>query len=256
MCGATGEALHYLEPGKGLSPRVRGNHQGWHRLAHRLGSIPACAGQPLLAARPGLRPRVYPRVCGATLRMTALPNRGWGLSPRVRGNPQQLDEALTALGSIPACAGQPIRAAGPARRPGVYPRVCGATVAVREPATPETGLSPRVRGNRPKAHAVPGSCGSIPACAGQPAAEVFLMEGPWVYPRVCGATADEDGPLKPTGVYPRVCGATGRLSSACTARSGLSPRVRGNPSPGMGKTSSTGSIPACAGQPSLEMGAK
>ena len=71
-------------------------------------------------------------------------------------------------GSIPACAGEPMRRS-PDRVCGrVYPRVCGGTCMNLLKMLSPSGLSPRVRGN-PKALAV---CllakGSIPACAGEP----------------------------------------------------------------------------------------
>ena len=48
----------------GLSPRVRGSPGLDRQDAARRGSIPACAGEPLLGALGGLGLRVYPRVCG------------------------------------------------------------------------------------------------------------------------------------------------------------------------------------------------
>ena len=53
-------------------------------------------------------------------------------------------------------------------------------------------------------------------------------------------------------VYPRVCGGTRGNHSACQTRRGLSPRVRGNPSPPSGPPAWPGSIPACAGEPCIE----
>ena len=93
------------------------------------------------------------------------------------------------------------------------------------------GLSPRVRGNRAQRIAGQRSPGSIPACAGEP--------------RIPPAG-------QPTGgVYPRVCGGT--LTSAGEGRQslGLSPRVRGNPRPIRPPLTLWGSIPACAGEPSV-----
>ena len=74
----------------------------------------------------------------------------------------------------------------------------------------DMGLSPRVRGNRKAVASTTCTCGSIPACAGEPRPGCGPGSGTWVYPRVCGGTR-----------------------SAATPRgwpSGLSPRVRGNPS--------------------------
>ncbi len=50
-------------------------------------------------------------------------------------------------------------------------------------------------------------------------------------------------------VYPRACGGTGTPSSRGRARTGLSPRVRGNRYSFQSRSSSNGSIPARAGEP-------
>ena len=91
------------------------------------------------------------------------------------------------------------------------------------------GLSPRVRGNpgcRPFGHS---NGGSIPACAGEPSLQERQWNGPQVYPRVCGGTPAGETPAGP--------------------KSGLSPRVRGNPPRRPPPLLRPGSIPACAGEP-------
>ena len=135
------------------------------------------------------------------------------------------------LGSIPACAGEPTPRTGgrPASR--VYPRVCGGADICPDLIFGYQGLSPRVRGSRPR---VPWSCpvfGSIPACAGEPPRSHAPRPGRRVYPRVCGG-APEHG-------------------AALWREWGLSPRVRGSPSVVWGASCRTGSIPACAGEPTV-----
>ena len=71
---------------------------------------------------------------------------------------------------------------------------------------------------------------SIPACAGEPEEADFSSGRHGVYPRVCGGTRGL--PLQPV---PRV---------------GLSPRVRGNRGVSVLAGRLSGSIPACAGEPS------
>ena len=73
-----------------------------------LGSIPACAGEPWLLVALRWRHRVYPRVCGGT--RVVIPEDGLyeGLSPRVRGNPRLTFRLCAGIGSIPACAGEPL----------------------------------------------------------------------------------------------------------------------------------------------------
>ena len=70
---------------------------------------------------------VYPRVCGGTHTIITPFLRTAGLSPRVRGNPAADLKVSAAVGSIPACAGEPRRQRRNARRSSVYPRVCGGT---------------------------------------------------------------------------------------------------------------------------------
>ena len=91
--------------------------------------------------------RAYPRVCGATARPSMGKTALAGLSPRVRGNPDELHVMLEVFGPIPACAGQPTSAASPTTIPRAYPRVCGATPCALDASRRGKGLSPRVRGN-------------------------------------------------------------------------------------------------------------
>ena len=53
---------------EGLSPRVRGNLFRGLGLVLPDGSIPACAGEPGNTFLPLSSTRVYPRVCGGTIR--------------------------------------------------------------------------------------------------------------------------------------------------------------------------------------------
>ena len=70
---------------------------------------------------------------------------------------------------------------------------------------------------------------SIPACAGEPAS---LRPG-----------------FDTSTVYPRVRGGTVIVNSEDSPTVGLSPRARGNLQPGHALASFSGSIPACAGEP-------
>ena len=90
---------------------------------------------------------------------------------------------------------------------GVYPRVCGGSCQPRAQRTAGRGLSPRVRGIRPVFDALGIKQGSIPACAGDPAAGSPEDARRWVYPRVCGGSAS--------------------LAASILRSGGLSPRVRG-----------------------------
>ena len=229
VCGGT--PVHTLRATRpyGLSPRVRGNH-GDAIIAERLGgSIPACAGEPTLAAYLGCPTAVYPRVCGGTVKVNRRLLPGQGLSPRVRGNLIQASRTSITRRSIPACAGEPPAISLTTGIIKVYPRVCGGTRPTGIALPPPRGLSPRVRGNPYRGCRGVRYRGSIPACAGEP--------------RLAGKT------LRPRRVYPRVCGGTWGCTSGYARGRGLSPRVRGNPWFTMRRACFLGSIPACAGEP-------
>ena len=215
----------------GLSPRVRGNRSASAIRGSHSRSIPACAGEPM-SSRPMMSPTgVYPRVCGGTLPSGQPCAWPWGLSPRVRGNHFPQEPPPPQYRSIPACAGEPSQPSDSARAITVYPRVCGGTWEWKSTPITATGLSPRVRGNRPgRSEGVVGFR-SIPACAGEPRR---CWAGCW-----------------PDMVYPRVCGGTYPPPTDLWTAPGLSPRVRGNLRRGGGGWRAVGSIPACAGEPAL-----
>ena len=176
----------------GPSPRVRGSRGRGARAHTREGSIPACAGEPVL---PGVQwevAGVHPRVCGGAGSVPSLSHIQWGPSPRVRGSPLEVARPLPGRGSIPACAGEPqpcpspireaekrvhprvcggasIRVGMPFRRHRrVHPRVCGGAHVSVSPMSATPGPSPRVRGSLVDPHLQAVERGSIPACAGEP----------------------------------------------------------------------------------------
>ena len=154
-----------------------------------------------------------------------------GLSPRVRGNRLLRGAPTKSRGSIPASAGKPQIARRLSSGPGVYPRECGETVQTRLTGAALAGLSPRVRGNRTSHCQHNAKLGSIPASAGKPRA----------IPAIASIA----------GVYPRECGETDFSHTAATAATGLSPRVRGNPTATPRPSTRRGSIPASAGKPAM-----
>ena len=226
--GATSRSLP-ASPATGLSPRVRGSLRVFFVLMMSLGSIPACAGEPATATAGRDCRRVYPRVCGGAgslLSSAVLPQ---GLSPRVRGSRLIRKDWLVILGSIPACAGEPLCRHSFFSLSRVYPRVCGGARDNILGAESDMGLSPRVRGSRGQRAAPDNRPGSIPACAGEPLA--------------AGGNYDE------VRVYPRVCGGASISGAAAIRRTGLSPRVRGSRLRDRDAELLRGSIPACAGEP-------
>ena len=168
VCGGTPPSPTAISRQCGLSPRVRGNPMRWTASLSLSRSIPACAGEPERKYRQARGRAVYPRVCGGTSAPTVLECDNLGLSPRVRGNRHQRIRTGGQGRSIPACAGEPIPSGVQQVNPGVYPRVCGGTIAIPIPAVKHQGLSPRVRGNRRRRRLYLSQIGSIPACAGEP----------------------------------------------------------------------------------------
>ena len=134
---------------------------------------------------------VYPRVGGGTLvssytAFTAF--RASGLSPRGRGN-RKADRSLYPIfRSIPAWAGEPLRAALQHLDVTVYPRVGGGTYPGDNIPLRIVGLSPRGRGNPLHCPLNPVYTGSIPAWAGEPLPMIWTMRDLGVYPRVGGGT--------------------------------------------------------------------
>ena len=228
VCGGTRSRGSNRTVGRGLSPRVRGNLLTRDISAIRIGSIPACAGEP--GASPGHLERgaVYPRVCGGTNKTNRATIPISGLSPRVRGNLPSRRRDRRPRGSIPACAGEPSSLSASSAFIRVYPRVCGGTGFIYHLSFEPVGLSPRVRGNQAQRRKAASECRSIPACAGEPPSLCGKRGAATVYPRVCGGTSVVPSPTVTVVVYPRVCGGTISSCGLVALNRGLSPRVRGN----------------------------
>ena len=157
---------------------------------------------------------------------------GWplgGLSPRGRGNRPSSVRQHPGTGSIPAWAGKPERSRSSYLLRQVYPRVGGETHQREPHRVHESGLSPRGRGNRTAIQRCGVPAGSIPAWAGKPRQPSRSGSAPRVYPRVGGETLSGNDPVK--------------------ARTGLSPRGRGNLLVVVLDRAPWRSIPAWAGKP-------
>ena len=152
-----------------------------------------------------------------------------GPSPRVRGSHLAPPPERLRPRSIPACAGKPPFAAGPANLPWVHPRVCGEARLTELGSYRHLGPSPRVRGSLNASAAASDCGGSIPACAGKP----------WYSGSL----------IRPSGVHPRVCGEARVREDLPVDHQGPSPRVRGSPFWCALDPRCLGSIPACAGKP-------
>ena len=109
--------------------------------------------------------------------------------------------------------------------------MCGGAQYRHKTFLADRGRSPRVRGSHVQKRRSPLRPGSIPACAGEPGSLSSVSSSSKVDPRVCGGAVPIAGPAFVTG--------------------GRSPRVRGSPLPSPQCRHHSGSIPACAGEPSV-----
>ncbi len=152
-----------------------------------------------------------------------------GLSPRLRGNHEVLYGHHTGRGSIPAPTGKPKRRGRSALGPRVYPRAYGETAAYTSRPPSIGGLSPRLRGNPFAKLFLKAVLRSIPAPTGKPRSTTPSPGSAWVYPRAYGETA--------------------AINEALESGDGLSPRLRGNPTPTGPRDPWRRSIPAPTGKP-------
>ncbi len=156
---------------------------------------------------------------------------GWGLSPRLRGNPEYRRAAAPCPGSIPALTGKPQRRLRAERRGEVYPRAYGETQHGAGRVRHQSGLSPRLRGNPAWCGSSTTPVGSIPALTGKPLGQFHVVP--------------------PGTVYPRAYGETAFFLIAGNRSLGLSPRLRGNLCEVRSMADDLRSIPALTGKPLL-----
>ena len=209
MRGGTAIGVVFMIAIKGLSPLARGNLPDLRSASCSAGSIPACAGEPNAACALATSCGVYPRLRGGTRRSALFLWCRRGLSPLARGNRRGHVYPRAGTGSIPACAGEPIAIDPHPFSTRVYPRLRGGTMHGDEGSGKNLGLSPLARGNHVNRLQRKLPAGSIPACAGEPAAvrsDAFVCR-----------------------VYPRLRGGTRERAAHEPSLQGLSPLARGNP---------------------------
>ncbi len=146
----------------------------------------------------------------------------------MRGKPYRPSFGACPLRSIPACAGETRLGTRHLRSTRVHPRLCGGNLVNLVSVPPHDGPSPPVRGKQDALDALHKMERSIPACAGETVSEQSAAIMVEVHPRLCG------GNLKPN------------RSPVCPP--GPSPPVRGKHEASGASGSSSGSIPACAGE--------
>ena len=72
----------------------------------------------------------YPRACGGTMSGVDDCRVVVGLSPRMRGNPDEITAGIFSQGTIPAHAGEPKEVNALAMPVSDYPRACGGTSSI------------------------------------------------------------------------------------------------------------------------------
>ncbi len=146
----------------------------------------SCPQRRILRATSRPVPIPHPSPCGSRREARRRCTPVW--HPRTRGNPPTANRPATSWGSIPASAGEPCIGKPIICSMKVYPRECGGTMTLSPFLFCSNGLSPRVRGNRPRQTHRPRTSRSIPASAGEPASVRAFYPLFWVYPRECGGT--------------------------------------------------------------------
>ena len=211
-------------------------------------SIPACAGEAKPARRAACRRKVYPRVCGGSVRVVFAESGDQGLSPRVRGKRHRVAQLCRMTRSIPACAGEAPAGSSSTFGRWVYPRVCGGSLLAPVVSPEMVGLSPRVRGKRCSIRSHSPPPGLSPRVRGKPTdSPVNALERRSI-PACAGEATGGTQWSWMSGVYPRVCGGSELFAGNLRIGEGLSPRVRGKLRCAAYGCHSPGSIPACAGE--------
>ena len=154
--------------------------------------------------------------------------RFMGLSPRGRGKPRPVVHPAPTARSIPAWAGETLRALIFKTATEVYPRVGGGNTQNALNRSARNGLSPRGRGKRICEGIDIPECGSIPAWAGE--------------------TSGAGAAAVLAKVYPRVGGGNEGVGFFAVPPAGLSPRGRGKRLEVYEVAQLIGSIPAWAGE--------
>ena len=211
----------------GSSPRMRGTPVCDGKGGLRLGIIPAYAGNtaPWAPAWPSTRD--HPRVCGEHSISSSTSSGHPGSSPRMRGTPFMISWYSFVPGIIPAYAGNTVQAGAERRFRRDHPRVCGEHRLAELRIEHDRGSSPRMRGTL--------DVGS----------EYTIMNG--IIPAYAGNTTSRQSISAARRDHPRVCGEHSETFRNIVDAAGSSPRMRGTLQQLSDQVSSTGIIPAYAG---------
>ena len=175
----------------------------------------------------------HPRVYGENALRRALPDVGYGTSPRVRGKLWGLPGTALLSRNIPACTGKTYRTGSEGWRVEEHPRVYGENLPAAGVSVRADGTSPRVRGKPDWYNHDAVNARNIPACTGKT-----------VWPRLRDSVPKE---------HPRVYGENISADVYNSVRDGTSPRVRGKRHYGVASRDTGRNIPACTGKTAFAM---
>ena len=247
---------------------MRGTPHHVDHSASELGIIPAYAGNTMKLIEMLAVSRDHPRVCGEHARLKTGVRWMRGSSPRMRGTRQRSHHATQYSRIIPAYAGNTSRQCGFVGIPRDHPRVCGEHLRFSTRAHIRRGSSPRMRGtltpscwltsisgDHPRVcgeHGLVDACrvhglGSSPRMRGTHDNGDMVHAVPGIIPAYAGNTCTVHHRLRARGDHPRVCGEHTFVLSCQRSTVGSSPRMRGTLFTTPLARSSTGIIPAYAG---------
>ncbi len=190
------------------------------------------SGAVLIASEDAAVGGVHPRASGGARSRGGMPAALRGPSPRERGSRSRPSRRPRGRGSIPARAGEPFTHRRSSTRKGVHPRASGGASGVQALPSGSMGPSPRERGSLEPVQLDDALAGSIPARAGEP----IPQSRAWCRSRV----------------HPRASGGATQPTVPARRAMGPSPRERGSRSGWPFSAAPGGSIPARAGEPSLQ----
>ena len=124
-CGEHQSTSRIAESFPGSSPRMRGTPTGTTRVRHRLGIIPAHAGNTCTTPERASSAEDHPRACGEHSKHVSYFRFCGGSSPRMRGTPFAPLHDGTIPGIIPAHAGNTTQRTILLTAIRDHPRACG-----------------------------------------------------------------------------------------------------------------------------------
>ena len=162
------------------TPAVYKHHEKEH------GIIPAYAGNTKAPPWHGQGERDHPRICGEHWIERDGRAQRMGSSPHMRGTRTATPELCTAVGIIPAYAGNTVGFQWDCAHPRDHPRICGEHHPANYHPPRQTGSSPHMRGTLQDRRPWRILLGIIPAYAGN----TFVVKSNDAtlrdHPRICG----------------------------------------------------------------------